>query len=219
MPICLCYCYSVRIIYSGGETKERGVAIALAGRARDAVDEVECISDRIIRIRLRSSPVDMEIVQVYMPTSDHADEEVNLVYEQIEEMIAKCKGKCQLILGDWNSQVGEGREGKIVGQFGLGRRNARGERLIEFCRQNQLVVANTWFQHHARRRYTWTMPGGRNRFQLDYITASSGVLYGRTMSLNVSGTRVSGTNTSTGRSSLQDYFITSSKYFVRQVCA
>ena len=67
-------------------------------------------------------------------------------------------------MGDWNAIVGEGKEDKNIGHYGLGWRNDRGEKLVEFCKRRKLYVANTW-----RRRYTWKSPGDRGRFQIDYI--------------------------------------------------
>ena len=127
-------------------------------------------SDRLILVRIQAEPADIVVIQVYMPTSDHSDEEVEDVYEQIEELVTAQKGNDYLvIMGDWNAVVGEGREENEVGQYGLGKRNERGERLIEFCRQKKLTVANTWFKHEKRRRYTWKKPGDTGRYQLDYI--------------------------------------------------
>ena len=57
----------------------------------------------------------------------------------------------------------------MVGKFGLGKRNDRGERLIEFCKSQNLVITNTWFEQEKRRRYTWKSPGGLRRYQIDYI--------------------------------------------------
>ena len=75
-----------------------------------------------------------------------------------------------VIMGDWNSIVGECRKGKTVGAYGLGTQNEgmRGEKLIEFCEQQQLWIANTWFQNHKRRLYTWKSPGDK-RYQIDFI--------------------------------------------------
>ena len=68
-----------------------------------------------------------------------------------------------------NAVVGEGRDEIEVGKFGLGKRNARGERLVEFCKTNKLMITNTWFEQAKRRRYTWKMPGDIGRYQIDYI--------------------------------------------------
>ena len=74
-----------------------------------------------------------------------------------------------IIMGDFNAKVGRGKEGDIVGKFGLGERNDRGERLIQFCVENDLMVANTFFQKPNRKLYTWKSPGDWIRNQIDYI--------------------------------------------------
>ena len=160
----------IRMIYSGGERAERGVAIVLRGNTRSAVEEVECISDRIMWIKLKGEKLNTLIIQVYMPTSDHQDDEVEEMYDVIEEII-NTHGRTGnlIVMGDWNSVIGEGRDGIEVGNYGLGRRNERGDKLVDFCRRQKLVVTNTWFENHRRRRYTWKTPGDRDRYQIDFI--------------------------------------------------
>ena len=89
-------------------------------------------------------------------------------------------------MGDFNASVGEGKDEKVVGGYGLGTRNERGEMLSSFCKKNKLVVTNTWFQQEKRRRYTWNHPGGIERYQLDYILVRqryrNGVKYSRSWS-------------------------------------
>src|SRR6476661_9971545 len=114
---------------------------------------VERISDRLMMIKLNAEPVDVVIIQVYMPTTEHDDEEVDQMYEQIEELIKKQKGKDNLVvMGDWNAVVGEEGEEKVVGKYGLGERNERGEKLVEFCKRNKLIVSNTWFQPREEKK-------------------------------------------------------------------
>lgn len=105
-----------------------------------------------------------------MPTSAHSDDEIEEVYSDLEEVLKFVKGNENLIiLGDWNAVIGEEEERGITGKYGLGTRNERDNRLIEFCNSNKLTIANTLFKNHKRRRYTWKMPGDIGRYQIDYI--------------------------------------------------
>ena len=145
-----------RVLYAGEKECQRGVAIILDRTCANKVISVERYGDRIIMVKLQAEPVNMCIVQIYMPTSEHSDEEVEQIYDQIEELIKRQKGtENLLIMGDWNAVVGEGKDGDEVGPFGLGKRNDRGERLVEFCRRNNLMVTNTWFKQENRSSYTW----------------------------------------------------------------
>ena len=76
------------------------------------------------------------------------------------------------IIGDWNAKVGSQETPGITGKFGLGVQNEAGQRLIEFCQENALVIANTLFQQHKRRLYTGASPDGQHRNQIDYILCS-----------------------------------------------
>ena len=160
----------MRIISSGGEKCERGVAFVLDQEVARRLIEIEQCSDRLIMIKVSATPVDMVIIQVYMPTSDHTDEEIEDMYEQIEKLINGVKGNTNLIvMGDFNASVGEGNDEKVIGKYGLGKRNDRGQRMIEFCKKNNLVVTNTWFQQEKRNRRTWKGFDGTGKSQLDYI--------------------------------------------------
>ena len=74
-----------------------------------------------------------------------------------------------IVMGDFNSIVGEGFTDKVVGPFGLDRRNERGKMLIDFCKQHDLIMMNMWFKKRKMKLYTWKSPGDRNRYQIDYI--------------------------------------------------
>ena len=75
-------------------------------------------------------------------------------------------------LGDWNAKVGSQEITGVTGKFSLGIQNEAGQRLTEFCQKNTLVIANTLFQQHKRRLYTWTSPDGQYQNQIDYILCS-----------------------------------------------
>lgn len=90
-----------------------------------------------------------------MPTSEDKEDEVERIYEKLNDLIKTVKGEENLIiLGDFNATVGEGEEKNIVGKYGLEIRNPRGEILLEFYVRNNLIITNTHFQYHKRRRYT-----------------------------------------------------------------
>ena len=76
------------------------------------------------------------------------------------------------IIGDWNAKVGSQETPGVTGKSGLGVQNEAGQRLTEFCQENTLVIANTLFEQHKRRLYTWTSPDGQHRNQIDYIFCS-----------------------------------------------
>lgn len=159
-----------RIIHAGGQKKQNGVAVILDKHQADKVLKVNQVNERLIMVKLSSTPVDIVIIQVYMPTSQHKDEEIEEMYEAIEEVMKDEKGnEFTIIMGDWNAVVGEGQSGKEIGKFGLGKRNDRGQMLSEFCERHKLMVTNTWFEMDKRRRYTWKQPGDKARYQLDYI--------------------------------------------------
>ena len=78
-------------------------------------------------------------------------------------------------MGDFNAVVGEGKDDRVVGKFGIRKRNDSVERLIEFCKSQNLVITNTWFEQEKRRRYTWKSPGDLKRYQIYYILVNRGI--------------------------------------------
>jgi exonuclease III len=128
-------------------------------------------NDRVIAIKLQAEPINIFMIQVYMPTSEHEDDEVEELYGTIEEILEENgkSNKNTIIMGGWNSVVGDEPHRNIVGPNGLGRKNHRRQMLINFCERNGLIVNNTWFRKHKRKLYTWKAPGDWSRHKLDYI--------------------------------------------------
>lgn len=159
------------VYFSGNEAQRRnGVAFILNKRISHTVLKYNAISDRAISIRLQGTPVNITIIQVYAPTADAEDEDIEQFYNQVQDEIDRTSRQDLLIfMGDLNAKVGQGKHGNITGRFGLGERNEAGDRLIDFCTTNQLSITNTFYQHHKRRLYTWTAPNGVYKNQIDYI--------------------------------------------------
>ena len=98
---------------------------------------------------------------------------LNGFYEDLQDLLELTpKQDVLFVIGDWNAKVESQETPGVTGKFGLGIRNEAGQRLIEFCQENALVVANTLFQQHKRRLYTWSVPDGQHRNQIDYILCS-----------------------------------------------
>ena len=110
------------------------------------------------------------VIQVYVPTSNAEEAEVERFYEDLQDLLELTPKKDVLFLiRDWNAHVGNQETPGVTGKFGLGVQNEAVQRLIEFCKENTLVMANTLFQQHKRRLYTWTSPDGQHQNQTDYI--------------------------------------------------
>ena len=107
------------------------------------------------------------------PTSYTEEVEVEWFYEDLQDLLELTPKKDVLsIIGDWNAKVGKSGNTWVTGKFGLGVQNEAGQRLIEFCQENVLVIANTLLQQHKRRLYTCTSSDGQHQNQIDYILCS-----------------------------------------------
>ena len=121
-------------------------------------------------VKLQAKPFNINMIQVYAPTQDYDDENIEEFYEQIHLAVSYTKSSDIIcIMGYLNAKVGNVTDFNIIGNYGLGKQNERGQRLIEFCNENNMVIMNTWFQQPLRRLYTWKSPGDISRNQIDYI--------------------------------------------------
>ena len=117
----------------------------------------------MISFRFQGKLFNITVIQVYAPTSNADETEVELFYEDLQDLLELISKKDVLfIIGDWNTKVGSQETPGVTGKFGLGMRNEAGQRLIEFCQENALVITNTLFQQHKRRPYTWTSLDGEH---------------------------------------------------------
>ncbi|GFO01573.1 craniofacial development protein 2-like protein [Plakobranchus ocellatus] len=141
---------SKTLIYFGGHTQERGAGILFDVTTAKSLGSWCPISDRVVVAKLVANPLNLGIIQVYAPTSDSKDVEVEKFYEEIE----KAKGYLKpqeiiVVMGAFNARVEF-----VVGPSGIGTVNERGSRLIKWCQVNDFTITNTWYQNHLRRQWT-----------------------------------------------------------------
>ena len=121
----------------------------------------------MISVHFQGKPFNITVTPVYAPKSNAEEAEVEWFYEDLQDLLELIPKKDVLfIIGNWNAKVGSQETPGVTGKFGLGIRNEAGQRLIEFCQENVLVIANTLFQQHKRRLYTWISPDGQTEIRL-----------------------------------------------------
>ena len=142
-------------------------------RVRNAVLGFNLKNDRMISAHFQGKPFSITVIQVYAPTSNTEVAEVEWFYERLQDLLELTPIKDVLfITRDWNAKVGSQETPRVTGKSGLGIWNEAGQRLIEFCQENTLVIENTLFKQHKRRLYTWTSPDGQHWNQIDSILSS-----------------------------------------------
>ena len=117
----------------------------------------------MISVHFQGKSFNITVIQVYAPTSNTEEAEVEWFYEDLQDLLELTPKKDVLfIIGNRNAKVGSQETAGVTGKFGLGIWNEAGQRLIELCQENPLVIKNTLFQQHKRRLHTWTSPDGQH---------------------------------------------------------
>ena len=148
----------------GGQESLRrnGVAIMVNKRVLNAVLGCNLKNDRMISVQFQGKPFNITVTQVYAPTSNAEEAEVERFYEDLQDLLELTpQNDVLFIIGDWNAKVGSQVIRGVTGKFRLGVQNEAGEKLTELCQENALVIANTLFQQHKRRVYTWISLDGQ----------------------------------------------------------
>ena len=96
----------------------------------------------MISVRFQGKPFNITVIQVYAPTSNAEEAEIELFYEDLQDLLELTPKKRDilLIIGNWNAKVGSQETARVTGKFGLGIQNEAGQRLIKFCQENTLVI-------------------------------------------------------------------------------
>ena len=117
----------------------------------------------MISVHFQGNPFNIMVIQVYDPTSNAEEAEVEQFFEDLQDLLELTPKKDVLfIIGDWNAKERSQETPGVTGKFGLGVQNEAGQRLIKFCQENALVIAKILFQQHKRKLYTWTSPDGQH---------------------------------------------------------
>ena len=121
----------------------------------------------MISVHFQGKPFNIMVIQVYAPTSNTEEAEVEWFYEDVQDLLELTPPKDVLfIIGDWDAKVGSQETPGVTGKFDFGVQNEAGQRLTEFCHRNAMVIANTLFQQHKRRLYIWTSADGHTKIRL-----------------------------------------------------
>ena len=116
----------------------------------------------MIPVHLQGKPLNITVIQVYAPTTNAKEVEIEQFFDDLQGLVELTPKKDIIfIIGDWNAKVGSQEISQVTGKFGLGVQNEAGKRLTEFYQENALVIANTLFQQHKRKLYTWTSSDGQ----------------------------------------------------------
>lgn len=158
-------------MYYYGETKGyRGVGFYIKGELEKDIIEIKSVSERVgvLKIRIEKNVV-MTIIQVYAPTSEKSDEEIEGFYETVEKAIKENTEYYIIVMGDWNSKIGKGEKIQgILGPYGIGERNERGETLLDFAKGNNMKMAASFYKKREERKWTWESPDGKTKNEIDH---------------------------------------------------
>ena len=133
---------------------------------------VQSQNDRMISVCSQGKPFNIRVIQVYDPTNNAEESEVEQFYEHLQDLLELKPKICPLHYRRLEWKVGSQEIPGVTGKLGLGIQNEGGQRLTKFCQENTLVIANILFQQHKKRFYIWTSPDGQYQNQIDYILCS-----------------------------------------------
>ena len=164
-------CYVVFSGVSDGRARA-GVAVFLSEELSKCVRSWQCVSERIVVVKLKVEREWLTLVQVYAPTNDSKKETKEQFYNELQNVIEKVgKKETLIVMGDLNARVGRDSEmwGSVIGRHGEEVRNENGDQLLRCCAVNELLATNTWYQHKEIHKYTWVCPGRELKSIIDYF--------------------------------------------------
>ncbi|KOB72497.1 putative endonuclease-reverse transcriptase, partial [Operophtera brumata] len=149
-------------LYLHGETKGRnGVGFLVRKQTNITVLDFKGITERAALIKVKMYGKEFTIAQTYAPTSSSDEKEIEEFYKTLETIVDHSTSRF-IFLGDMNAKIGvpKEEESRVLGKYGYGKRNKRGEKFVQFCLQNNLKITNTMFMKTPKLRWTWRSPDG-----------------------------------------------------------
>ena len=162
------------ILFSGRNDNlhRQGVALILKRGVEKSLLEWKPINERLIRVRFFGKQVKMTIIQCYAPTNDADPEQKDIFYETLQAEVENTPSQeLLIIMGGLNAMVGTVNTGseRVMGKHGYGNLNENGERLVELCGMNNLVIGGTLFPHKDIHKISWNSPNRRDQSQIDHL--------------------------------------------------
>ena len=171
-----------KLLYSGVQTQTQvhthGVGLLLSQLAQRSLITWTPHGPRILEatFKTQQKKINLKVVVGYAPTNDATDDNKDDFYDQLETVMSKNKSSkdITMLIGDLNAKVGRDNEGieNIMGKEGLGSKNENGDRLIDFCVRQGIVIGGTIFPHKDIHKATWISPDGRTKNQIDHVCIS-----------------------------------------------
>ncbi|CAK1555912.1 unnamed protein product [Leptosia nina] len=161
------------ICYIGHVPGKYGVGFLINKKLKPYIESFVGLSDRVASLNLNIEGQKFTIIQVYAPTEAGSESDVDDFYKSIEDAL-KTAHKNLILMGDFNAKIGHPQKEKslVMKKFGYGKRNDRGQRLIDFAFENKLTIINTCFKKKPNRRWTWKSPNGSYRNEIDFILSN-----------------------------------------------
>ena len=163
------------VVFSGrsDDQHSEGVALLLNRQTEKALLGWKPFGSRLLKARFHSKYTKLSVLVCYAPTEDANAEVRDAFYDQLQTAVESVHAHDMLlILGDLNAKVGSDNTGRehVMGKHGIGTINDNGERLADFCEENNLLIGGTLFQHKHIHKTTWTSPDGTTKKQIDHVT-------------------------------------------------
>lgn len=159
--------------YVGETIGLHGVGFLIKKKYKSNILNFTGISERVALLRMKFSEDPISLIQVYAPTEQSSEEEIDKFYNDLQKT-HDLSDKTVMVLGDFNARIGEPEvhEQLIMRKYGYGKRNKRGEKLIQYANEYKLSIINTYFKKSSNRRWTWISPDSKTKNEIDFILSN-----------------------------------------------